>query len=269
MPNLDQQTIRDFGEQWTRYTSNDGYYASSQMWADICGPLAGADDFVGKTVVDVGSGTGRIVAMLLASGAARVVAIEPSVAFEVLQENLRGYGNRVEFLNVTGERIPPGPFDRVVSIGVLHHIPQPEPVVQAAYHALKPGGKMLVWLYGHEGNQAYLRFVLPLRRITAKLPHWCLAVTAQALTVAADLYTLACRVLPLPLADYMVNVLGKCSRDKRVLTVYDQLNPAYAKYYREDEARALLGRHGFMDIRLHHRRGYSWTVIGTKPDDTK
>jgi predicted RNA methylase len=38
----------------------------------------------GRQVADIGSGTGRIVAMLLAAGAARVTAIEPSRAFEVL-----------------------------------------------------------------------------------------------------------------------------------------------------------------------------------------
>lgn len=47
--------------------------------------------------------------------------------------------------------------------------------------------------------------------------------------------------------------------------IYDQLNPAYAKYYRRDEARALLEDAGFQDVRLHHRHGYSWTVLGTHP----
>jgi hypothetical protein len=46
--------------------------------------------------------------------------------------------------------------------------------------------------------------------------------------------------------------------------IYDQLNPAYAKYYTRDEAQSLLERHGFSDVRLHHRHGMSWTVVGTR-----
>ena len=51
---------------------------------------------------------------------------------------------------------------------------------------------------------------------------------------------------------------------KRRVVIYDQLNPAYAKYYTRDEAHDVLARHGFVDVRLHHRHGYSWTVVGTQ-----
>jgi hypothetical protein len=71
--------------------------------------------------------------------------------------------------------------------------------------------------------------------------------------------------MPLPLADYMRRVMQPLTPDKRRVVIYDQLNPAYAKYYTREEARALLAGPGFTDIRLHHRHGYSWTVIGTKP----
>ena len=52
----------------------------------------------------------------------------------------------------------------------------------------------------------------------------------------------------------------------RYLTVFDQLNPSYAKYYTEEEAGQLMKRAGFADVRLHHRHGYSWTVLGRKPE---
>jgi hypothetical protein len=38
-----------------------------------------------------------------------------------------------------------------------------------------------------------------------------------------------------------------------------------ARYYKEAEARALFEEAGFRDVRLHHRHGYFWTVIATKP----
>jgi hypothetical protein len=63
----------------------------------------------------------------------------------------------------------------------------------------------------------------------------------------------------------MLRVFRRLSWKKRYLNVYDQLNPAYARYYREDEATALLASTGFVDVRAHHRHGYSWTVVGTRP----
>jgi len=51
---------------------------------------------------------------------------------------------------------------------------------------------------------------------------------------------------------------------KRRVVIYDQLNPAYAKYYTREEARDVLERNGFSEVHLHHRHGYSWTMVGTK-----
>jgi SAM-dependent methyltransferase len=261
-----ERTIADFGEQWTRYTDNEGYYGSLELFADICGPLLATSELAGKRVAEIGSGSGRIVDMLLAAGAGHVLAVEPSEGFETLRRNTARHGDRVECLRVTGEDLPRGrDLDYVVSIGVLHHIPEPGPVVAAAFAALRPGGRMLVWLYGHEGNEAYLGVVQPLRRVTTRLPAPALAALAHGLNAGLSVYMRLCRTLPLPLRDYLNNNLAKFSRDKRFLVVYDQLNPAFARYYRQDEARRLLEDAGFTDVRLHHRHGYSWTVIGTKP----
>ena len=65
----------------------------------------------------------------------------------------------------------------------------------------------------------------------------------------------------------MIEIMGKLTPDKRRLNIYDQLNPAYAKYYTSQEAEALLREAGFDNILLYHRHGYSWTVIGTKPGE--
>ena len=66
--------------------------------------------------------------------------------------------------------------------------------------------------------------------------------------------------------NYMQSHLAKLNRKQRKLTIYDQLNPAYAKYYRKSEAINLLKKNFFIDIKTYHRHGYSWTVIGNKPN---
>jgi ubiquinone/menaquinone biosynthesis C-methylase UbiE len=40
----------------------------------------------------------------------------------------------------------------------------------------------------------------------------------------------------------MTEVIGRFSRHKRHLVIYDQLNPAYVKYYRQEETRQLFER---------------------------
>ncbi len=263
---LTSRTIDDFGDQWTRYTVNDGFYASPELLADIFGPVLPPDALKGQRVAEIGSGTGRIVQMLLAAGAAHVTALEPSRAMDVLRENTQAEADRITYLQCRGDELPAEPAqDVVVSIGVLHHIPDPAPVVAAAYRALKPGGRCLVWLYGWEGNAAYLSLVLPLRAISTRLPHRVLATLCHALNGMLSVYIAAARRVPLPLHRYMTEVIGRFSREKRYLVIYDQLNPAYAKYYREAEARQLLERAGFEDIVLYHRHGYSWTAMGRRP----
>ena len=262
---LRDQTIADFGDQWTRYTDNQGYYGSAALLRDIVEPLLPLAEIRGMRVADIGSGTGRIVNMLLDAGAEHVVAVEPSSAFDVLCSNV-SRPDAVTLMNVTGDSLPPlGDLDLVVSIGVLHHIPDPEPVVAAAFAAMRPGGRMLAWLYGQEGNQAYLAVAKPLRAVTRRLPHPMLAGTVRLMYPVLSTYMALSRHAELPLRDYLNNYLGKLSREQRLLVMYDQLNPAYAKYYTGAQARELFEQAGFVDVRLHHRHGYSWTVMGTKP----
>lgn len=269
MPGIEEintaKTIEDFGAQWTTYRENDGYYASPELFQDILGDLMRSEDVRDKNVADIGSGTGRIVNMLLASGAASVTAIEPSDAFEVLKVNTAKDSAKIHYLKKRGDEIPAdAALDYVFSIGVLHHIPEPKKVVDAAYNALKPGGRCLIWLYGYEGNEFYLSIFSPLRKITSRMPDFLLAAFSWILTVILSVYMSACRVIPLPMKTYMLGHIAKLSWKVRYLTIFDQLNPTEARYYKKDAAIALLADSGFKDVRIFHRHGYSWTVIGTK-----
>ncbi len=263
---LRDKTINDFGEQWLAYQDNEGYYASLELFRDLFSPPLLLEEIKGAKAADIGSGTGRIVSMLLEAGAKSVIAVEPSAAFSVLKKNLEKDKERVTFLNVRGDELPPsGDLDYVFSVGVLHHIPDPLPAVKAAFEALKPGGKMAIWLYGKEGNRTYMLVTGILRLLTPRLPHALLETLARILDVPLRLYIRACYYLPLPMREYARNVLGRVDADVRRLVIYDQLNPAWAKYYAEQEALDLLRDGGFTEVVARHRHGYSWTVVGTKP----
>src|SRR4030042_6623692 len=126
------QTIKDFGEQWLRYNDTEGYFGSLELFSDILSPFLTPDEIRGCRVAEIGSGVGRIVNMLLQAGVKQVISIEPSQAFEVLSHNIQE-PQKVILLKVTGDQLPPyGNLDFVFSIGVLHHIENPAPVVEAA-----------------------------------------------------------------------------------------------------------------------------------------
>lgn len=261
-----EQTIRDFGEQWTAYPENRGYYASSELFRDLVHPFLTDHDIRGKRIAEIGSGAGRIVNMLLAAGAGHVVAIEPSAAFDVLTRNVADPA-RTTLIHARGENLPDdSDLDYVLSIGVIHHIPDPAPVIDAAWRALRPGGQCLIWVYGREGNRLYLFLATPLRTLTKRLPHRMTAGLVRVIDVPLVAYLGLAKLLKVPLWNYLRNVLSRMSGADRRLIIYDQLNPAWARYYTGDEARALLSERGFQDVRVHHRHGYSWTIIGTKPD---
>jgi SAM-dependent methyltransferase len=264
------RTINDFGEQWSHFGDNDGFYASTEILEQVLGPLASIKDLENCHVADIGSGTGRIVHMLLNAGVAHVVAVEPSEGVEILRENTRAVSNQVEILHACGDELPPGrELDYVISIGVIQFIEDPVPTLRAAFEALRPGGKMIIWVYAVEGNRAYVALVSALRAITTRLPHSALSGLCGILAYGVDLYIAACRVLPLPMRDYMLNTHSKITRDKCKLTIYDQLNPSYVKYYRGPEVESIFEAAGFEDIQLYHRQNYSWTAIATRPSEDR
>jgi len=266
MDKIEKQTIDDFGRQWINYTDNPGHYGSSELLLNIFGPLLTQKDIQNRTVAEIGSGTGRIVNMLLDVGVSHVHAVEPSDAFDVLKVNTEPRKKQVTYIHGPGEVLSPDlQLDFVFSIGVIHHIPDPTLTLEAAWKSLRKGGKILVWIYGREGNGAYLRIIEPIRKITQKLPHWLLIVICSILLIFLNFYIFLCRFLSLPMREYMLNVLGNFPGYVRHMTIYDQLNPSYAKYYTHDEALSLLTDANFEDVKIFHRHGYSWTLVGTKP----
>jgi SAM-dependent methyltransferase len=260
-----EKTISDFGEQWTLHRANEGFYGSAELLRDIVHPFLTPADIKGKRCAEIGAGTGRIPLMLVAAGAGHVTAVEPSEAYHVLVANTAAHRDRIECLHLSGEKIPAAGFDLVLSIGVIHHIPEPKPVLDAAYRALREGGRILIWVYGREGNGLYLSVVQPIRAVTRRLPIRVNELLAATLYYALLPYALAAaRLRFLPLSGYLSRVFMNFGVAERKLVILDQLNPEWARYYRREEAERLLADSGFADVRSHHRHGYSWTLTGVR-----
>jgi len=132
---------------------------------DLLAPAAG------EHILDLGCGDGALTEKIAAAGA-RVVAVD-AAADMVAAARRRGLDTRV----IAGHALDfDGIFDAVFSNAALHWMRPPEPVVAGVWRALKPGGRFVAEMGGHNNIAAImvaLSAVLARRGLDAhKLSPW-------------------------------------------------------------------------------------------------
>jgi ubiquinone/menaquinone biosynthesis C-methylase UbiE len=123
------------------------------------------DKWSGKSVLDVGCGTGYVV-YTYASNGAKVTGVDiADKSVELTKKRLEIYGLTAETLRANAEELPffDNSFYLVTSYGVLHHTPDTEKAVQEVFRVLKPGGRVIMMFY-HKNSFAY-RILFPLKRV--------------------------------------------------------------------------------------------------------
>ena len=166
-------------------------------------------------VLDAGCGTGDNTVFLaeqLRGTGAHVVALDfSSTSLEIARRRVaqRGLTEGVTFVQSPLEAAPSlgiGPFDFIVSTGVLHHLDSPETGLAALRDVLKPDGGIGVMVYARYGRepvyamQALMRHLAPrtmpeadrlrvLRRTLAALPreHRVLRGLMESPTLKAEI----------------------------------------------------------------------------------
>jgi SAM-dependent methyltransferase len=123
----------------------------------------------GKVVLDAGCGLGRFTEVCLNHGA-RVIAVDLSGAVDAAFANLRERDG-VFFIQADIFRLPfrRETFDFAYSWGVLHHTPDPPRAFAQLPPLVKPGGKVMAFVYASY-NKAYLATTELYRKLTTRLP---------------------------------------------------------------------------------------------------
>ena len=186
--NEDEQvkTALSFGFEWTRFP--EMYAEWSRSFLDYMQPH-GPEFFRGKKVLDAGCGNGRF-AYYAAKYGAEVWAIDLGPAVEVARQNTEQAG-LVQVVQADLHQPPFAleSFDFIYSIGVLHHLPDPEQAFQNLLRYLKPGGEIQIYLYWEPEGQPIKRVLLGMvtaaRKITTRLPHRAVYALAFPAAVAA------------------------------------------------------------------------------------
>ena len=174
---LDQQleTAQAFGWEWQKFTklhdSDDIYTELFLDWIDPIQP----DFFKQKIVLDAGCGMGRFALVASDFGAQEVLAIDISKSVLAARMNTIHRTNihviQADIYHLPFRSGPQSQIDFTYSIGVLHHLPDPEAGFRSLIRHIKPRGAIFGWVYGQENNEWITRFVNPLReQITSRIP---------------------------------------------------------------------------------------------------
>lgn len=122
---------------------------------DDCEPYAlserihGYSSARGLKVLDVGCGNGYVLFQYARCGAEVTGVDITATAIDLSRKRFALGGFPGTFVEIDGEHLPfpDDHFDIVCSMGVLHHIANPQPTVDEIYRVLKPGGWLIVMLY--------------------------------------------------------------------------------------------------------------------------
>ncbi len=263
-----QRTADSFAYEWAQFGGLRPEWGRN--FEDYMRPHT-PESLAGKSVLDVGTGSGRH-AFHAARAGAQVAAVDLGASIDVARRNLPA---SVLTVQADAEALPfePASFDLVMSIGVLHHLPDTERALRSIARYAKPGGHVHVYLYWvppQRWHRHVLRLVTAMRRVTVRLPHpllhalcYPLAAVLQ-MTFVAPYRALRTRprtagfaaALPLKTyADYPFSVL--------VNDQFDRFSAPLERRFTADEVQAAMEAAGLEDIVVLPNHG--WVADGRRP----
>ncbi|MFN2532133.1 MAG: methyltransferase domain-containing protein [Pyrinomonadaceae bacterium] len=160
-------TAIGFGWQWQHFTQEDPRYR--EQFLGWIAPVA-PEFFRDKVILEGGCGKGRHTQLVAGWGARDIVGIDLSAAVEIAYAATRALNN-AHVIQADIYKLPLARcFDYAFSVGVLHHLPDPEGGFVSLASRVKPGGEISAWVYGAENNEWITRWVNPVRKkLTSRL----------------------------------------------------------------------------------------------------
>jgi SAM-dependent methyltransferase len=250
-----------FGREWNWFAKTqldrpaEGQTESRETFAAKTGLTP--EHLRGKRVLDVGCGMGRF-AEVAASYGADVVGVDLSAAIDAAQGNLGALPNTA-FIQADVFDLPlrPESFDFIYSIGVLHHTPDTRAAFAALPRLLKPGGRILIWVYTNERKLGYVASDA-YRHLTTRMDDERLLKLCRLAAPLGGLYRTRFGRYLLPL----LPVSAHPDPEWRVLDTFDWYAPKYQWKHDWPEVEGWFRDAGLEDIRRHE---VAVSVSGRRP----
>ena len=248
-----------FGSNWKKYRDLNSIY--EEQFLEWILPLQ-KKDLKNKKILDAGCGIGRNSYYCIKCGAKEVYLfdVEQSTV-NIAKENIKNYENAHVFEDsiYTQESISDDSFDLVMSIGVIHHLSEPQLAISKLFSKVKKDGKLLIWVYGYEGNEFLIKLLKILRFFTTRLPYKLVEFLGKIFALV--LYSVL-KVYPTKTMYW--------SRAKRMSLyvleqiIIDQLIPKIANYYKKSELLNIFSQIKYQNIEINHTNQNSWSILLTK-----
>lgn len=151
--NIDWTTVNSFGDEWAKF--DDFSKEEIEQIGNDYFDLVDKRKLIDSVVLDVGCGSGRW-SNYLCSRVKFIEAIDPSGAVITATKMLKSKPN-VRVTQASVENIPfeRESFDLVISLGVLHHIPDTHKALEKCVEMVKKGGECLIYLYYNLDNRGF------------------------------------------------------------------------------------------------------------------
>jgi len=248
-----------FGYEWGVYAEIlPEHEEQFRRWTAALEP----QDWLGKEFLDVGCGIGRNSYWPLKYGAAGGVAVDiDERSLESARRNLKPFPT-MRVIRTSAYDLPfEDRFDLAFSIGVIHHLEHPELALERLVQAVKPGGHVLIWVYGRENNLWLILILDLLRRVLfSRLP---ISVTHHLSLYPALLVWLLVRLGIRPIEYF--RLVSKFNFQHLRAIVFDQMLPRIAHYWPRETVAKMMTEAGLVDVRLTWVNQMSWSAIGTRP----
>lgn len=266
----DERIARGFEFEWQKHS--EVLAEHEKEFLHVLGDVLPTNKIKGKIILDAGCGQGRFSYFLHKYGATTVVAFDLGEQTLLAQKNLIGKGN-VHVVQTSIYNAPFKPvFDLIFSIGVIHHLPEPEKGFRTLYELLKSNGRIFIWVYGHSSIIPVIRC---LRKFTLKRSIKFNRVLgfflAIPLYVSNQLYNLL-KIIPIcgKIAQLIPFHMYHDRGFSNIWTIsFDKINSGIAVYYKREDLQGWLDRlsdkkSGILNERYPGKSGSSWRLLAEK-----
>ena len=223
------------------------------------------EDFRNMDVLEGGCGGGQHTSFI-APYAKSITAVDLNTVEIAIQRNKNK--NNVVFIEDDIAKMNLGRhFDIVFSIGVVHHTDDPDETVRNLKRHIKPGGKMILWVYSIEGNFIMKHIIEPFRKMFLRnISRRNVLVLSKIITLFMYVPIYSIYLAPfrfLPYYQYFEN-FRKLSFYRNTLNVFDKLNAPQVDFIRKKQINEWFDQKEFAHISISSYKGVSWRGSGIK-----